>query len=96
MLHRQRQCYPQAHQGNNREIVVYPHLGEGCDKGCMPVNLNSSGCSLPIRSLVLNKFLQDSIWHVSVNLTPARMGLTNIRADCGAMRKSQATSGMGL
>ena len=67
----------------------------------------SSRCSVPIRSLV--KFVQGLIWLVGVNLTPTRMGLTDISADCETayevplmywyhwipMTPSQATSGTG-
>ena len=38
-------------------------------------------CSLLIRSLVLNTFVQGLSWLVGVNLTPTRMGLTDIWAD---------------
>ena len=76
---------------------MYHHVGEGCDKGCL------------IRSLVLNTSVQGLIRLVRVNLTPTRMVLTDIWADCGTSYKvplrywyrwtptslSQATSGMG-
>ena len=81
---------------------MYPHLGEGCDKGCLPVHQNYSGWSLPIHSLGLIRL-------VGINLTSTRMRLTDIWADCGTsyevplrywycwtpMSPSQATSWKG-
>ena len=83
VLHQQQQCCPQGQQAPGRELVVYPHLGEGGDKGYLPVHRSSSGCSLQVHSLVLNTFVQGLIRLVGFNLTPVRMRLTDIWAGCG-------------
>ena len=62
-----------------------------------------------VHSLTLNTYVQGSIWLVRVNLTPARMRLTEVWADCETLYEvpsrywccwaptslSQATSGTG-
>ena len=39
---------PSVQPAPSRELVVYPHLGEGCDMAVCPVPLNSSRCNLPM------------------------------------------------
>ena len=77
VLHQQQQNYPQAHKAPDRELVVYPYLGEGCDKAVRLSIQNSSSCSLPmpVYSLAISTFVQGSILLVRINLTPTRMGI---------------------